>query len=254
VTAPAEPKSGRGWELAAVLAVTYAASGLYALLELVRAELTVRGGIAATTARIVYVQPTTHPWLDFADRLADLLTGFAPALLALALLARDPGGRGAGIGLERLRRARDWLQGLGFCALIGVPGLALVYVAHRLGYNASIAAVTFPDLWYRIPYLLLRALNSGMGEEIVVCAYLLTRLRQLRVPAVPALLIESTLRGSYHLYQGYGGFAGNFVMGLIFGYWFQRTGRVVPLVVAHTLLDAISFIGYVYLHGHVSWI
>ena len=43
-------------------------------------------------------------------------------------------------------------------------------------------------------------------------------------------------------------------MGLIFGWWFQRTRRVLPLVVAHFLLDAFSFIGYVYLHGRVSWI
>jgi membrane protease YdiL (CAAX protease family) len=44
------------------------------------------------------------------------------------------------------------------------------------------------------------------------------------------------------------------VMGLIFGYWFQRTRRVVPLVIAHFLLDAISFIGYLYLHDRISWI
>ena len=37
-------------------------------------------------------------------------------------------------------------------------------------------------------------------------------------------------------------------MGLIFGWWFQRTRRVLPLVIAHFLIDAISFIGYVYLH------
>jgi len=43
-------------------------------------------------------------------------------------------------------------------------------------------------------------------------------------------------------------------MGLIFGWWFQRTKRIVPLIVAHTVIDAVSFVGYVYLHGHVDWI
>jgi membrane protease YdiL (CAAX protease family) len=65
---------------------------------------------------------------------------------------------------------------------------------------------------------------------------------------------SSVLRGSYHLYQGFGGFAGNFVMGLIFGYFFQRTKRVAPLIVAHTLIDAVSFVGYALLQGHVSWL
>jgi membrane protease YdiL (CAAX protease family) len=68
------------------------------------------------------------------------------------------------------------------------------------------------------------------------------------------LALGAVLRGSYHLYQGYGGFFGNAIMGVIFGWWFQRTRRVWPLVVAHFVIDAVSFIGYVYLHGHVGWI
>ncbi|GAA4957356.1 hypothetical protein GCM10023238_25050 [Streptomyces heliomycini] len=43
------------------------------------------------------------------------------------------------------------------------------------------------------------------------------------------------LRGSYHLYQGIGGFIGNMVMGVVFVYLYRRWGRVGPLVVAHTL-------------------
>jgi hypothetical protein len=33
-------------------------------------------------------------------------------------------------------------------------------------------------------------------------------------------------------------------MGLLFGYLYQRWGRVMPLVVAHFVLDAAIFIGY----------
>ena len=45
------------------------------------------------------------------------------------------------------------------------------------------------------------------------------------------------LRGSYHLYQGFGGFLGNAVMGVLFGYFYQRTRRVLPLAIAHTIVD-----------------
>ena len=55
---------------------------------------------------------------------------------------------------------------------------------------------------------------------------------------------SAVLRGSYHLYQGFGPFVGNAVMGLVFGEWFRRRGRVMPLVIAHTLLDVVSFVGY----------
>ena len=44
------------------------------------------------------------------------------------------------------------------------------------------------------------------------------------------------------------------MMGLIFGWWFTRTRRVLPLVLAHCLIDIASFVGYAALHGKVSWL
>ena len=229
-------------------------SGIYALLYLIRAEITIQGGIANTTAIVVRGAKTTYPFLDLADDLADILNGLAPPLLALVLLARNPAGRGFGIGFDLRSRWRDLAQGIGFLGLIGIPGLALVWVAHEIGANASLAVVDFPDVWYRFPYLLLSAFQNGFAEEVVVVGFMLTRLRQLGWSNQRALAASAVLRGSYHLYQGFGGFAGNLVMGLIFGYWFQRTRRVWPLVIAHFVIDAVSFIGYIYLHGRVSWI
>jgi membrane protease YdiL (CAAX protease family) len=243
-----------GLEVLAVLGVSLGMSAIYALLYYVRAEITVKGGISATTATVVSGPSTTYPWLDLLDDLADTLHGLLPAALALVLLARDPGGRGLGIGLDWLRPRRDVLTGIGFTALIGIPGLALVWAAHELSINASIAVVDLPDVWYRVPLLILEAAQNGILEEIVVVGYLLTRLRQLGWSNERALGTSAVLRGSYHLYQGWGGFFGNLVMGLIFGWWFQRTRRVLPLVIAHSLIDAISFVGYVYLHSRISWI
>lgn len=237
-----------------MLGVSLGMSGIYALLHLLRAELTVVGGIGATTSTVVSGTQTTHPWLDLLDDLANLLNGIAPPLLALVLLARSPAGRGFGVGLDLVRRRVEALQGVGFLALIGIPGLGLVYVAHRIGVNASLDVVSFPDVWYRVPYLLLSAFQNGFAEEIVVVAFMLTRLQQCRWSTERSILASATLRGSYHLYQGFGGFAGNFVMGLIFGWWFKRTGRVLPLVIAHFLLDAFSFVGYLYLAPHLDWV
>jgi len=243
-----------GLEVLAVLGVSLGMTAIYSLLYYIRAEVTVKGGIAATTATVVSGPATTYPFLDLLDDLADVLHGLLPAFLAVVLLARDPAGRGLGVGLDWLRARRDLLQGVGFTALIGIPGLALVWAAHELGINASLAVVDLPDEWYRVPLLLLEAAQNGILEEIVVVGYLLTRLRQLGWTDSRALGASALLRGTYHLYQGWGGFAGNMVMGLIFGWWFQRTRRVLPLVIAHSLLDGFSFVGYIYLHGHISWI
>jgi len=91
-------------------------------------------------------------------------------------------------------------------------------------------------------------------EELVVVGYLLNRLRELGWPAWRALVASAILRGSYHLYQGFGGFVGNAVMGLIFGYFYQRTRRVLPLIVAHTILDVVSFVGYTLLRNKLSFL
>ena len=42
--------------------------------------------------------------------------------------------------------------------------------------------------------------------------------------------------------------------GLVFGAAYRRWGRVMPLVVAHTLLDVVAFVGYSLLRGHVGWL
>ena len=38
-------------------------------------------------------------------------------------------------------------------------------------------------------------------------------------------------------------------MGLLYGWYFHRTGKVWPLVIAHFLIDAIAFVGYAALFG-----
>jgi membrane protease YdiL (CAAX protease family) len=114
--------------------------------------------------------------------------------------------------------------------------------------------VDVPDTWYRVPLLILQAAQNGALEEVVVVGYLLTRLRQMGWSDGRALGASALLRGSYHLYQGLGGFVGNLVMGLIFAWWFQRSRRVLPLVVAHFLLDVSAFVGYLYLRQRFSWI
>jgi membrane protease YdiL (CAAX protease family) len=247
------PVRHRGAEVIAVLGLSLGMSGVYALLAYLRAELTVRGGISATTATVASGAQTARMWLNIAYDLTGVIQGLMPVLLVLVLLSRDPAGPGFGIGLHQPSR-KDLLQGLGFTGLIGIPGLVLVWAAHQLGVSANLAVVDVPDTWYRVPLLVLQATQNGVLEEVVVVGYLLTRLRQLGWSNGQALGASAVLRGSYHLYQGLGGFVGNMVMGLIFAWWFQRTRRVLPLVIAHVLLDVFAFVGYLYLKQHLSWI
>ena len=242
-----------GLETVLVLGVSLGRSAVDAAVDLVD-RLTQPVALGQQTSVLNGTYVADRPWLDFVYQVVAVAEGFVAPALALLLLARRPGGPGFGIGFDRLRLTRDGLQGAGFAALIGLPGLGLVFVAHEFGFNTQIVASGLPDVWYRLPVLIASALQNATAEEIIVMGYLLTRLRQLGWTRERSVASAAVLRGSYHLYQGFGGFLGNAVMGVIFGWWFTRTRRVLPLLVAHFIIDAVSFVGYVYLHPYLSWI
>jgi hypothetical protein len=102
--------------------------------------------------------------------------------------------------------------------------------------------------------LVASALANSWAEEVVMVAYLLTRLRQLGWTENRAVAAQALLRGAYHLYQGLGGFVGNVAMGLVFGRVWQRTNRLWVLVGAHALIDVVAFLGYAALRGRVAWL
>ena len=236
-------------EIAVVLAVTFGLSAYTALLNLIESVLL---GLAG---QVVALNPRRSPFdlIDLGLNLAWVFQLLAWGALGVYLLWRS-GFSLSQIGLSRPRWRPDLLGGLGLAALIGVPGLALYQIARILGMNASVEPAELYDTWWRIPVLLLVAFANGWAEEVIVVGFLLTRLRQLRVSPVAAVILSSVLRGLYHLYQGFGAGLGNLAMGLVFGYVYVRTGRLWPLIVAHALVDAVAFVGYALAAGHLNWL
>jgi membrane protease YdiL (CAAX protease family) len=239
-------------EIWLVLGVSLGASALFSLIRYV-GVLTADGSVRSQVARLNSSAAPGRPWLDLALQLASIGVDVVPAVLAVYLLSRSGGGREA-IGVDARQPGRDVGVGAGLAALVGAIGLGFYLVAYQTGANLTVAPSNLPDVWWRIPVLVLSAAENGIVEEVVVVGYLLVRLRQLGWSDNRALLLSAVLRGSYHLYQGLGGFVGNLAMGLLFGRIFQRTGRVLPLVVAHTIIDVVAFVGYVALAGKVSWL
>jgi len=239
------------WEIIAVFAVSLGASGLYAFISLI-GSLTAQASLGSQSVTLNGSQAPGRPLLDLFLQLDSLASGVAPVLLALYLLARANDMRS--IGLDLSQPGRDFLRGAALAALIGFSGLGLYFIAYKSGIALNVVAEGLPDIWWRFPVLIMSALQNGLLEEVLVTGYLLTRLRKLGVNPAAAIAISATLRGSYHLYQGFGGFIGNAIMGVIFGVLFLRWRRVGPMIIAHTLIDAVAFIGYALLVGHVSWL
>jgi membrane protease YdiL (CAAX protease family) len=240
------------WEIIAVFAVSLGGSGLYALVQLI-GSLTAAKSLGKQSAVLNGSLAPGRPTLDLFLQLTSTLLGVAPVVLALYLIARE-GESPSVIGLDGRHPGQDLLRGAVVAAVIGGFGLGWVIAAFHLGFNLNVVAESLPDVWWRIPVLVLSAAQNGILEEVLVVGYLLRRLDQLGFRPSRAIAISATLRGSYHLYQGFGGFIGNAVMGVIFGLLYRRWGRVTPLVIAHTLIDMGAFIGYAELHGHVAWL
>ena len=76
-------------------------------------------------------------------------------------------------------------------------------------------------------------------EETFEVGYVITALRG-RVSPAACVNVSVALRLVCHLYQGTLGVLSVIPVGLIFAYWYVRTGRLWPLIVAHALLDFIS--------------
>ena len=129
-------------------------------------------------------------------------------------------------------------------AAVGSVGVAFYLVMHALGLNLTVVADGLPPVWWKFPVLVLSALQNAVLEEFILLGYVMVRLRQLGSVTRPPSGSVRSCAGSYHLYQGLGGFVGNLAMGLLFGWLYRRWGRVTPLVAAHTLLDIGAFVGY----------
>lgn len=240
-TAPRRVKA----EILIVLAITFGASGLRSILRLIDSLLdTAPLNAQQTTLNITQSQ---IPWLDFALQLVSAGVLLAWGGLALFLLLGD------GHRLPRFRRS-DIGWGAGLAAIIGIPGLVFYIVAVHLGLSKVVvpSGLTHPGL--EVPVLLLWSAANAFAEETVVVFWLMTRLRCLGWAIPASLAASSILRGSYHLYQGISAGFGNIVMGVLYGWFYARTGRVWPLIIAHFLIDAVAFVGYSALGPYLSFL
>lgn len=242
-----------GFEVVVVLGLSLGQSAVYSVLRIVE-RLTRDVPLAQQTSTLNASVTPDRPWLDLTYQLVGIAFGLMPVLLALYLLNLTNAPAGRAIGFDLTRPRFDLGFGVLIALLIGVPGLGLYALARVLGLNTDVQASGLTDNWWTIPVLILSAAQNALLEEVVIVGYLFTRLGQLGWNAVATVALSAIIRGSYHLYQGIGGFVGNLIMGVIFGLIYLRWKRVGPLVVAHTVLDIAAFVGYALIAPRVSWL
>ncbi len=238
-------------EVVLVLLLSLGRSAVYSVVTLLEA-VTAPGALAEQAATLNSSVAPDRPWFDLAYQLLRMGFAVVPVALCAYLLVRSG---------TRVREV--WFRGAGWRDLgsgaliaLGVGSLGVVFylATFALGTNLTVVAQDLPEQWWRYPVLVLSALQNSVVEELVVLGFVQVRLRQVGLGDAGAIGLAALLRGSYHLYQGLGGFVGNLAMGLLFGWLYRRWQRVTPLVVAHTLLDVGAFVGYAVLAGRVDWL
>ena len=239
-------------EVTLLLGLSLGRSGVYALVNLV-AAWTAPGDLSHQHAVMNGSRAPGREWLDLTLQLLAIVFALVPAAMAAFLLVRD-GKDLSTIWFDRRRVAVDTGRGLAVAAAVGGAGLAFYLLTYSFGVDVAVVAEDLPHVWWRMPVLVLAAAQNAILEEVVVLGYLLTRFDDLALPRRIALPLSAVIRGSYHLYQGLGGFVGNVAMGLVFGWLYHRWGRITPLVVAHTSIDLVAFVGFALLAGHVGWL
>jgi len=229
-------------EIAIVLGLSLGLSALYALVGIVK-RLSVDTPLSEQTATINR-SLAEQPWFDLTYQLLGIVGALAPVALVMFLLWSRDRPNLISVGVDGHRVGRDSAVGVGLAALIGIPGLAVYAGGVALGITVTVVPTALENYWWTIPVLLLRALTAGLVEETIAVGYLHNRLSALAFSPFAIVMSQALLRGTYHLYQGFGAFIGNVVMGLIFGWYYHRTRRLVPLIAAHTVIDAVAFVGY----------
>ena len=225
-----------------MLALSVGRSAVYSVLSLVQA-LTREQALGDQSTSLNPGANAQQFW-DVLYQFVGAFFGFAPVALAIYLLWEPGVSAFRRIGLDFRRFGRDVGAGILLVLIIGVPGLGLYAAGRALGITVQVDASPLDASWWTIPLLLLAALRAGLTEEVIMIGYLFDRLRRLGWGVWTIILASALLRGSYHAYQGWGPIAGNVAMGVVFGWVYHRWGRVMPLVVAHVLIDVIAFVGY----------
>jgi membrane protease YdiL (CAAX protease family) len=161
------------------------------------------------------------------------------------------------LGFMRLRGWSLARLGLRITARETLVGFGLAFLAELACYAALFALVmASPDLTkamvasqakpggFGLWIVLVLSIVNPAFEETFVCGYVVAALKE-RADVSTAITISVAIRLLYHLYQGPLAFVGVVPFGFVLAWWYARTGRLWPVIVAHALADFVALVGYV---------
>lgn len=229
-----------------VLALVVSAIALFALA--INGPILAHGGTIANALSLA--SATEQQWLSSPPGLAVLALASQAGLLLIVQLRVVQRGllswSSLGLG-SALRRAplRALALGIGFGLLAFVVGELLLYAMHAAGLDVQEQANSFKSVRHApaaqvIPFIITTVLTAPLAEEIFFRGYILRALT-VRYGLPTGITLSSALFAVLHL----GGNVGLvvvplFVVGIILGWAYARTGNLLTSITAHAINNLIS--------------
>jgi uncharacterized protein len=188
-----------------------------------------------------------HPSVSppISQQHLEFLLLFEP--IALALLGSFLYARGWTIERIGLRpTARDTLIGMGLVPAFYVVYVLIWWIADAVGYRPSYLGhyQALVHSGIALPVAASVCIVNPVFEETFLCGYIITTAKGMN-RMIAGVNLSVAMRLACHLYQGGTGVLGIVPLGLIFAWWYARTGRLWPLFVAHAVLDALGLMWFV---------
>jgi len=183
-----------------------------------------------------------HTGAGFPFILLEVLLPLGAGALVLYLLSL-PGGDGgpAAIGLDRKQTRADLallLPVFVLCDLVPIGGGGLLL--HALGVHGPSPATGGLPAYYDAAYVAMAAV-AAIVEELVVLGYLVRRLEQLGLRPLFVVVVAVAVRGSYHLYYGWGVLP-ILAWATVSVVLYRRFRRLAPFIIVHALWDTGLFL------------
>jgi membrane protease YdiL (CAAX protease family) len=116
-------------------------------------------------------------------------------------------------------------------------------LAPGLAGGMQTTATSLVDRGIPLWVVAVNTLVNPLFEEVFETGYVIAALKRDDNPWL-AINVSVTIRLACHLYQGPLGVLSIIPTGLIFAYWFARTGRLWPVILAHAAMDLIAILHY----------
>ena len=109
------------------------------------------------------------------------------------------------------------------------------------GFAHAVASTHLVARGIPLPVSVAVSIVNPIFEEVFVCAYVIAALKD-RFGTTAAINVSMAIRLVCHLYQGPVGVVSIVPIGLVYGFYFARTGRLWPVILAHGVEDLLGLL------------